>query len=147
MQRKKPLRRSAIPRSRKPIKARKADKSKRRWAGRRDKGYCDWIRSKPCLLRDHTLGFGRTGIIACSGRVECAHVKPRSLGGDDVANTVPLCTAHHRQSHSRGVQTFQHLYSINLETKALYYGGMQPPKYERDNTWLPGMPLFHGNIT
>jgi hypothetical protein len=24
---------------------------------------------------------------------------------------------------------------------------MQPPKYERDNTWLPGMPLFHGNIT
>jgi hypothetical protein len=112
----------------KPLKARKVSK---RFADRRDPGYCRWIRTLACCVAGREASSTRCW--PCAGRVECAHVVSRGAGGFDVANTVPLCTRHHRQQHAMGIQSFEDRYRIDLEMKALYYGARQPPKCERDN--------------
>jgi hypothetical protein len=121
MQRKKPLKRGAPPRrSTKPIargkppKARKDDPTKRRFAKLRDPEYCAWIRTLRC-----TIDCGCTNHCDCWGRIEGAHVKARSVGGVDRGNLVPLCTRHHREQHTLGMQSFQDLYRLHLTSWAL----------------------------
>jgi hypothetical protein len=128
LKRGKPLARTAGPtrRTRKP----------KRFADRRDEGYCRWIRTLICCVQGRMAGAK-----PCVGWVECAHVVSRGAGGFDVANTVPLCTGHHRQQHAIGLRSFEKMYRISLANKALYYGAIQPPKYERD--W-PGGCGFGG---
>lgn len=101
-------------------------KGRSRFPKRRSPKYCAWIRSHPCLLAERIPGW-IDGDIGCGGRVECAHVISRGAGGHDVANTVPLCTRHHRQSHRIGQRTFEKMYDVSLELKALVFGARQPP--------------------
>ena len=102
MKRRKPLSRSTT-----PIKARKADKSKRRFANLRSPEYQAWIRLQFCSVKG-----------GCDGMTECAHVKSRGAGGADRGNCVPLCRRHHREQHTLGIQTFQYLYHIDLAAVA-----------------------------
>lgn len=107
---------------------RKRGRKGSRFPHRRDPAYCAWIRTHDCLI-------GRD----CAGRVECAHVKTRGAGGMDVANTVPLCTRHHREQHSHGIRTFERKYRVDLVTVALVFGTRQPAeigakRLRRDDT-------------
>ena len=110
------------------IKARNAKRGGSRFPKRRDPAYCAWIRTLPCLLCDNlaVLDWIDAGK-PCGGPVECAHVRSRGAGGPDVANTVPLCRKHHRQQHDIGIRSFERIYGISLELKALVLGALQPP--------------------
>lgn len=70
--------------------------------------YAVWVRGLPCLLEG----------LACMGRIEVAHVQSRGAGGADEGNTVPLCSAHHRQQHDIGLRSFNHKHRTNLERVA-----------------------------
>jgi hypothetical protein len=48
---------------------------------------------------------------------EAHHEPPRSCGGKD-ADTVPLCTAHHRERHNIGRRAFEAKYQIDLQRTA-----------------------------
>jgi hypothetical protein len=111
------------------IKARNAKRGGSRFPKRRDPAYCAWIRTHPCVAAGR--GDWIDGGKPCAGRVECAHVVSRGAGGPDVANTVPLCTRHHREQHTIGIRSFETRYGLNLEMKALYFGAIQPPKWDR----------------
>jgi hypothetical protein len=55
--------------------------------------------------------------MACSIGIlgsQCAHVKSRGAGGDDMDNCVPLCAYHHDRQHTMGIKSFQRQYGINL---------------------------------
>lgn len=71
---------------------------------RRSPEYREWIRGFACLLRgmdpSHRCPLGIFGS-------ECAHVKSRGAGGDDVGNCVPLCNFHHAQQHRLGIRSFE----------------------------------------
>jgi hypothetical protein len=124
MKRTTPLRRSSpLPRGETPIKKRNAKRGGSRFPKRRDPAYCAWIRTLPCLLREVLTADWRP---ACAGRVECAHVQSRGAGGDDVANTVPLCTHHHRRQHCLGIRGFQGLYGLRLAAIATRLANSYP---------------------
>jgi hypothetical protein len=112
MQRRKPLRRGKPPvrtkpiaRSRKPIKARKADPSKRRFAKHRCIEYLAWLPTQPCCVTGK-----REGAWVSDGAfyiaIDPAHVRPRSLGGDDLWNALPLAHHLHVEQHRIGLETF-----------------------------------------
>jgi hypothetical protein len=91
-----PLRRTGrLPRHTR-MAAKNAKRGGHRFPKRRDPAYC------------------LAGRANCAGRVECAHVKSRGAGGDDHANTVPLCTRHHREQHRDGIETFQWVCQFDL---------------------------------
>jgi len=75
----------------------------------RDDDYRAWIRSLPCAV---------SGCLWRWQRVECAHVKSRGAGGDDVANCVPLCMSHHRYQHQIGIRSFEREYGLDLSAAA-----------------------------
>lgn len=112
-----PVRPSTKPpkRSTKRIKVR----GKPRFKGRVDEAFREYIRGLPCALR---FDF-------CSGGTECAHVKPRSIGGTDRGNCVPLCRRHHSAQHLMGIQSFQRYYGLALAKLAAEYGG----RYTREH--------------
>jgi hypothetical protein len=101
-----------------PRRTRMAAVNKRRkgslFPKRRDPGYCAWIRTLECCVPERGRRNWIDGGRDCAGRIECAHVRSRGAGGPDVANTVPLCTRHHREQHAIGIFTFQHRYGANL---------------------------------
>lgn len=97
----KSLARRAMPRRSGPIKA----KGRRRFPRGEDRAYQAWIRSLPC----HLARRGR-----CRGVVEACHVKSKGAGGGDRGNLLPLCTAHHREQHDRGIATFAQRYGLDL---------------------------------
>ena len=66
--------------------------------------YRDWVRTFGCI----------TPRRECSGPIDLHHVKSRGAGGKDQANLVPLCHYHHMNGHSRGWQTFQKQYDVDL---------------------------------
>ena len=111
----KPISRSPLKRSSRPPRARKADKSKRRFADKRDMAYQGWIRTLPCVARNDGILKQHCG----DGPSECAHVKARSTGGADRGNCVPLCARHHAQQHSWGIRSFQQFFGIDLLAIAL----------------------------
>lgn len=91
-------------RVRKPLKARQEPKA---FQHRRVPEYREWIRSYACLIRYADCSLGVFGS-------ECAHVKSRGAGGNDVGNCVPLCHYHHQQQHAIGIRSFQRRYGIDL---------------------------------
>ena len=111
MKRRKPLRRSTT-----PIKARKADKSKRRFANLRDEAYQGWIRQQPCAISGRKW-FDEYPAV-CDGAVQCAHLKARGAGGADRDNCLPLCAKHHYQQHEMGIKSFQEAFGLDLAAVA-----------------------------
>lgn len=82
--RKPPQRKARLKSSRVPIRARKADPTKRRWAEHRTPSLTDWIKQQGCCL--------------CASRpVDPAHVIPRARGSEDRNNVLPMC----RRCHAR----------------------------------------------
>lgn len=80
---------------------------------RRIPEYQEFIRGYACLIRSIPLeAYGRCplGIFGS----ECAHVKSRGAGGDDIGNCVPLCRYHHQQQHALGIRSFQKKYGLDL---------------------------------
>jgi 5-methylcytosine-specific restriction endonuclease McrA len=116
-----------LPRSTTPIRARKKDPAKRRWAKLRDPAWCAKVRETACVVPPLTIkialepGFSRRRPrwLFCWGRTECAHVKPRSTGGADRGNTLGLCKRHHAQQHAIGLPAFEKLYRLDLSAIAL----------------------------
>lgn len=89
----------------KPMKARKSDPKKRRFAGLRAPEYLAWIRTLPCYL---------SGAHTCLGDVEAAHVKSRGAGGEDLGNTLPLCRGGHLDQHTRGIVSWAAQYGLTV---------------------------------
>ena len=94
---------------RKRLQARREPKA---FQHRRIPEYQEWIRGFACIAGD------RDGILrACalgSAVIECAHVKSRGAGGDDIGNCVPLCHYHHQQQHTIGIRSFQQRHGLDL---------------------------------
>jgi hypothetical protein len=111
-QRKTPPRRSPLKSSRKPIRVRKADPSKRRFAKHRDHSYAAWIASLPCILKRHPAGH------RCWGDVQCCHVKARATGGSDRGNCFPACAGAHQLQHTLGIVSWQELFGLDLASVA-----------------------------
>lgn len=98
----KALVRHALLKNRKPIRA----KGKSRFPHRRNKAYCDAIRSFPCLLTGlYDLETGAPH--KCEGPVEVAHVKSRGAGGSDERGCIALCHAAHASQHQMGIKSFE----------------------------------------
>jgi hypothetical protein len=91
--------------SRKPI----APKNRKRSAAALDQDFGEeakTVRALPCLVAG-----------CCMGPSEPAHVKSRGAGGGRF-DIVPLCHAHHREQHSRGIRTFSKIYGLDLRLEA-----------------------------
>ena len=88
-----------------------------RFPHRRSREYVAWIRTLPCLVPNCTAYPS-----------ECAHVHSRGAGGDDIGNTVPLCTGHHAEQHSTGIVTFSDRYHLNLTYRAAKLATLYHPK-------------------
>lgn len=59
-----------------------------------DRDLLDTYHNMPCACRG-----------PCFGQVVGHHIKSKGSGGDDVPeNLIPLCTGHHMEIHSKGVQ-------------------------------------------
>jgi hypothetical protein len=104
--RKQPMSRgTGLARSRKSI----APKNRKRSAAALDQDFGEearTVRALPCLVAG-----------CCMGPSEPAHVKSRGAGGGRF-DIVPLCHAHHREQHSRGIRTFAKLYGLDLRLEA-----------------------------
>ena len=82
-----------------------------RFPRRRCPEFREWLRQFPCVVSD------------CENPTECAHVKSRGAGGDDVGQSVPMCPHHHRfDLHQHGIHTFQLKYRLDLAQIAAGYG-------------------------
>ena len=85
--------------------------------------YLKWLRGRRCLIdRD------------CEGRMEACHV---DYAGDKGMGTkvsdrfaVPMCAAHHAESHEQGVQTFEVKHRVNLLKAAEAYWDAWPGRHE-----------------
>jgi len=122
LKRKKPLRSS-----RRPMRARKADPSKRRFAANVNEAFREWIREQPCCI---------PGCLSRWKNVECAHVKSRGAGGVDEGNAVPMCAGHHRYQHLIGIKAFQERMHVDLAAIAAKLGIQwvaDHPQQEADN--------------
>ena len=107
----KPISRSPLKRSSRPPRARKADPTKRRFAGRRCRPYLDWLQREACCVtgwRSDVEGFG----------VDPAHIRPRSTGGDDLYNALPLIRRLHDKQHVIGWPEFEKWYGIDAKAIA-----------------------------
>lgn len=69
--------------------------------------FLQWLRGRNCVI-------GGT----CAGRMEAAHV---DYAGDKGMGTkasdkfaVPMCSAHHAESHMAGIKTFEARHGVNL---------------------------------
>lgn len=124
---------STISGVRKPLKRstkRIVVKGRRRFPKGEDREYLAWIRTLLCAA-------GREGrpLLSCSitaiafGGSEAAHVRSKGAGGHDKGNTVPLCSAHHREQHTIGIRSFCHKYSVDLKQLATDYAS----RYEREH--------------
>lgn len=109
---------AAAPKRAKRVRARnpkrRAVKHERNYAGP-DGEHCRFIRSLPCAVKGRSMLPEHD----CRGRVEDAHVVPRGMSGSNGcwADTVPLCTKHHREAGERGTSdraAFERRYRVNL---------------------------------
>lgn len=121
-----PKRKTRLKSSRKPIPPRKADPSKRRFAKRRCRPFLGWLKTEPCCVtgkRTGEMGYhispggSEWGVIV---HVDPAHVKPRSLGGDDLWNALPLARHLHNEQEGH-TKTFEKKYGVNLLAIAAEY--------------------------
>jgi hypothetical protein len=104
------LRHSAIPRSRKPIKARGRKPDRRAGACR---PYLDWLKEQCCVI----LGVQTGAFFAAPPCewivVDPAHVRVKKLGGD-LNNAISLAHHLHHELHQRGIKTFAKKYGVDL---------------------------------
>ena len=109
------MRRSAAPKRNAPLPPRKKPVppvNRKRKAKRYAEQYGERgarVRWMPCLCYP--------ALEPCFGPIEAAHVKSRGAGGDR-RSLVPLCRAHHSESHSYGIETFGRLYGLDLHAEA-----------------------------
>lgn len=76
-------------------------------------GYVEHVHGRGCLV----ARTART-TKGCLGSPEAAHVVPRSRGGLWRDNLVCLCTAHHREAHTLGHQTFEKKHRLDMDLEA-----------------------------
>lgn len=87
-----------------------------------------WLRGRPCLI-------GGT----CAGRIEACHVD--YAGGKGIGTKVadqfcvPMCAAHHAESHRAGIKTFEARHKVNLLEGSKAYWRQWPgrAKWEAEN--------------
>lgn len=107
--------RKRLRRSGKPIPRRVRPRAKggSRFPKRRDRAYLVWIRTLRCAVLSRRVAPSLyVHELPCEGRIECAHVRSRGAGGNDHANCLPLCRAHHREQHQIGWKEFQFRHAI-----------------------------------
>lgn len=133
--RKKPLPRGKPPKRSKLVRRvvqRIKNKGKSRFPKRRCPELLSWIRGLPCAIGGDFIG-------TCAGRTEAAHLKSRGAGGDDRNNVLNLCTAHHREQHSIGWESFATKYwgSYDVAEQHAIYATVQ---FDRQVAlgWVPG---------
>lgn len=102
-----------LPRSHKPIRARKADPERRRFAKHRCKPFTDSLKGLPCCVSGESVW--RYAI------VDPAHIKTRGSGGDDLYNTLPLVRHLHEEQHRIGWPRFEKKYGIDRVALAHAY--------------------------
>lgn len=102
MKRSKPIRRSPLKRGTKPIKR----KGKPRFKAGRNEAFRGWVRRHPCAID--------VDFLCMVSASECAHVRTRGSGGQDLGNCVPLCSKHHAEQHRIGIKSFEAKYGVNL---------------------------------
>lgn len=114
MKPRKPLKRKSWLRSsRRPIAPRRADPTKRAFAKRRVPAFQAFVREHQCVASGRRIPGGTLAM--CLGHVECAHIKTRGSGGDDLGNCLALCSAHHRTQHAIGWPAFEAKYGIDAK--------------------------------
>jgi hypothetical protein len=79
-----------------------------------------WIRTLPCVIGMDRRDGTTTVAHPCPYWTEAAHATSRGSGGDST-HLIPLCTAHHHEQHTRGVETFAAKYGLELEKLAAKY--------------------------
>ncbi len=76
-------------------------------ADRRVPAYLQWLRGRQCAV-------GGT----CAGTIEACHVDAAGGKGTGLKvadkHAIPMCAAHHGESHQAGVLTFQKRHNVNL---------------------------------
>lgn len=101
-----------------PLKPRKDDPDKRRFAAQRNKPYTDWVSAKPCYIgnRDCWQPFE---LIQVGRLSDPAHVnETRAQGAPDEGEVVHLCRFHHRQQEGKTAE-FNKAYGVDLPAVAL----------------------------
>lgn len=61
------------------------------------------VRAMPCVIASAD----------CRGRMHAAHAVSRGAGGTR-RDLVPLCSAHHREQHDHGIETFCSKHQVDL---------------------------------
>jgi hypothetical protein len=94
-----------------------------RFPNHRQEDYLRWIKTLPCLV--------------CGQRpVDPAHIRPRSLGSDDIGNAVPLCRLHHDEQEGH-TAAFERHYTINLADLAEHLAQLYLGLYDWTSTAIP----------
>lgn len=116
----KAIKRSPLPKATKPIRAKKKDPARRRFAAHRDKPFTDWVSSLGCHLYRQNVGTCAHPwpLILRGHYADPAHVVPRSRGSDDKGNVVNLCRKHHNEQEGK-TAAFEAKYSVDLKALAL----------------------------
>lgn len=83
--------------------------------------FLQWLRGRECFVADKG---------ACEGKIEAAHVD--HAGGKGIGtkvadrHAIPLCSAHHREQHTKGWRTFEIRYGFNAVDVAGDYWSLWP---------------------
>lgn len=109
MKRTKPLKRSPLKRSQKPIKPR----GRSRFPKRRDPDFVEWVRGRACALRHGHIC--RT--VGQRFHIEPAHLKTQGSGGGDLWNIVPMCPWLHDQQEGK-TREFEVRFGVDLTALA-----------------------------
>ena len=80
-----------------------------RFPGRADHEYRKFIRSMGCEVMGEE----------CSEDVEACHLVTKQQGAYDWGNLVPLCTKHHTEQHTMGIERIADVYGVNLWKSAV----------------------------
>lgn len=86
--------------------------------------FLQWVRLRPCLLAGGQ----------CAGKIEAAHVD--YAGGKGMGTkvadrfAVPLCGAHHAESHNAGIQTFEARHNVDLLAASKVLWQAWPGRYK-----------------
>ena len=116
MKRTRPKRKTELKRSGTPMRAKKADKSKRRFAKLRCEPFLEALRGMACAIsgkRDGNSWLATDGHLHWSF-VHAAHVKSRGAGGGDLYNALPLHGYLHAEQHLIGIKSFEKKYGVDL---------------------------------
>ena len=101
-----------------PMRARKADPARRRFAKQRNKPYTDWVSRLPCFIYTddcwHPEDLRAKGILSDPTHVN----KTRAQGVGDCGEVLNLCRRHHGEQEGRTAE-FNAKYGIDCKQEAL----------------------------